>query len=62
MPLNNLRSAWRQLKIMNGIQLIESNEILSIIEDSRSTNSTDLPKLLLRLAALILVTFICQAG
>ena len=62
MHLNNLKTAWQQLKIMNAMPSIESNEILSIIEESESTNNLKLQRLFFDLAMFILITFICQGG
>ena len=62
MHLNNLKPAWKQLKIMNAIQLIESNEILSIIEKPENMNNIKLQRFLFGLIMLIFITFFCQGG
>ena len=62
MHLNNLKPAWKQLKIMNAIQLIESNEILSIIEEPENMNNIKLQRFLFGLIMLIFITFFCQGG
>ncbi len=62
MQLNNLKPAWKQLKIMNAIELIESNEILSIIEKPENMNNIKLQRFLIGLAMFIFITIICQGG
>ena len=62
MHLNNLKLAWKQLKIMNALHLIESNEILSIIEKPENMNNIKLQRFLFGLIMLIFITFFCQGG
>lgn len=62
MDLNNLKIAWKQLKIMNAIPLIESNEILSIIEKPENGNNIKLQRFLYVLVMLIFITLFCQSG
>lgn len=62
MHLNNLKPAWKQLKIINAIPSIESEEILSIIEQADGVNKAQSPSLLFDLAMFIFITFICQGG
>lgn len=62
MQLDNLKPAWKQLKIMNAIELIESNEILLIIEKPENMNNIKLQRFLFGLAMFIFITIICQGG
>jgi hypothetical protein len=62
MHLNNLKLAWKQLKIMNAIQLIESNEILSIIEKPEKMNNIKIQRFLFGLGMFIFITIFCQGG
>lgn len=62
MQLDNLKPAWKQLKILNAIELIESNEILSIIEKPENMNNFKLLRVLFGLAMFIFITIICQGG
>ena len=62
MHLNNLKIAWKQLKVMNSIQLIESDEILSIIEKPENMNKIKLQRLLFGLVMFIFITIFCQGG
>lgn len=62
MHLDNLRTAWKQLKIMNSLQLIESNEILSIIEEPENLNIFKKQRIFVGLAILLLITLFCQGG
>ncbi len=62
MHLNNLKPAWKQLKIRNAIQLIDSTEILSIIEQPENMHRIKLQTLLLRVVMLLFITFFCQGG
>jgi hypothetical protein len=62
MQLDNLKLAWKQLKIMNAIQLIESNEILSIIEKAETMNNVKLQRFLFGLVLFIFITIFCKGG
>ena len=62
MHLNNLKSAWEQLKIMNAIEPVESYEILSIIERPVNNTAVRFRRILFGLVIFILITVICQGG
>lgn len=62
MQLNNFNSAWKQLKLLNAMQQIESEEILSIIERSEKTNRSKLRTVALTLGVFIVITFFFQGG
>ena len=62
MPLNDLKPAWKQLKLLNAMQHIESKEILSIIENPENTNKTKLQRVLLNIIMFIVITIFCQGG
>ena len=44
MQLNNLKPAWKQLKLLNAMPQIESKEILSTIENAENANKIKLTK------------------
>ena len=62
MHLNNLKPAWKQMKIMNAIPQIESDEILSIIEQAGSSYNIKSQQLFFHVLMLIFITFACQGG
>ncbi len=62
MLLNNLKTAWKQLKIINTIPPIESNEILSIIEEHENLNNNKIYRVLYRLVIFFFMTILCQGG
>jgi hypothetical protein len=62
MHLDNLKTAWKQLKIYNAIQPIGSNEILSIIEEPLNLNILKRQRILLGLVIFFLITIFCQGG
>lgn len=62
MQLDNLKPAWKQLKIINAIELIESNEILAVIEKPENMNNIRLHRFLFGLAIFLFITIICQGG
>ena len=62
MHLNNLKIAWKQLKIINAMQPIESNEILAIIEKPENMNNIKFQRFLFGLAIFIFITIILQGG
>ncbi len=62
MHLNNLRIAWKQLKIINAVQHLDSNEILSLIEKPENTNNLKLQRFLIGLVMFLLLTIFCQGG
>ena len=62
MQLNDLKPAWKQLKLLNALYPIESNEILSIIESRENRNKTKLQRVLLNIVIFIVITIFCQGG
>ncbi len=62
MHLNNIKLAWKLLKVMNAIQIIESNEILSIIEKPENMNTIKLQRFVFGLVIFIFITIFCQGG
>lgn len=62
MQLNNLESAWRQLKLLNTIDHIESREILAIIESPENMNRGKLQRLVFNMIMFVVLTIVCQSG
>ena len=62
MQLNDLKPAWKQLKLLNAMRHIESKEILSIIENPENTNKTKLQRVLFNIVMFIIITVFCQGG
>lgn len=62
MQLNNFNSAWRQLKLLNSMQQIESKDILAIIDSSENTDRIKLQRVLINVVIFVVVTFFCQGG
>ena len=62
MRINDLKPAWKQLKLLNAMQHIESKEILSIIENPENTNKTKLQRVLFNIVIFIVITIFCQSG
>jgi len=62
MQLNNLKPAWKQLKLLNAMQHIDSKEILSMIERTEKTNKTNLQRVVLNTIMFIIITIFCQGG
>ena len=62
MQLNDLKPAWKQLKLLNALNTIESNEILSIIDSRENMNKTKLQRVLLNIVIFIAITIFCQGG
>ena len=62
MQLNNLESAWRQLKLMNSMDHIESSELLAIIENPSNVNTGKLQRLVFNMIMFVVLTIVCQSG
>lgn len=62
MQLNNLESAWRQLKLLNTMDYIGPKEIHSIIEHSENMKAGKLQRVFLNMIMFIVLTIICQSG
>ena len=62
MQLNDLKPAWKQLKFLNAMSHIESNEILSIIEYRENSNKAKLQRVLLNIFMFIVITVFCHSG
>lgn len=61
MQLDDFNSAWKQLKLLNAMQHIESKEILSII-DAENTGRVKLQSVLFNLVMFTAITISCQGG
>ena len=62
MQLNDLKPAWRQMKLLHAMPLMEAEEILSIIERPEKVNNTGLQKAFFGLVMLVVTTLFCQGG
>lgn len=62
MQLKNLESAWRQLKLMNSMDHIESSELLAIIENPSNVNTGKLQRLVFNMIMFVVLTIVCQSG
>ena len=62
MQLNNLKPAWKQIKLLNGMQPIESEVILSMIEESGSLDKPKLQIVFFNVVMFIVITIFCQGG
>ncbi len=62
MQLNDLKPAWKQLKFLNSMQHIDSNEILSIIDSQENSSNSKAHTVLLKVVSFIAIIFFCQGG
>ena len=61
MQLNNLESAWKQLKLMNTMEPFDSNAILTLLE-TESQSSSKFHRMMIKLIMVIVITIICTGG
>lgn len=61
MNLNNLKPAWGRFKYCNGMERIEEQLILSVIEQHDYAHRA-IPRLAINAAMFILLTICCQGG
>ena len=59
MQLNDLKSAWKQTKLMNGMHSSNAQDILAVIDQPPTSRKK---RLLIDLVMFILLTIICQGG
>ena len=59
MQLNDLKSAWKQTKLMNGMHSSNAQDILALIDQPPTSRKK---RLLMDLVMFILLTIICQGG
>ena len=62
MQLNDFKPAWKQFKLLNSLEPIESKEILSIIEGAEASQTINSTLATLNIVMFVLITFICQGG
>lgn len=62
MSLNDLKPAWKQFKVLNAFDYLESDQILSIIEHSEDTNKSKLQRIFFSIILFVVITMICQSG
>jgi len=61
MQLNEFKSAWQQLKVINSLEPVVPQDILTIIDDA-SIKSVSKRQLLVNIAMFIALVMICQGG
>jgi len=62
MNLNNLKPAWRQFQVVNSMQSIDKEEILSIIERAESMTANTINRLLMNSVIIVVLIVCCQGG
>lgn len=62
MRLNNLESAWKQMKLLNAMDDIDSNEVLAIIGQKKNLNAGKWQRLSLNVIMFVFLLIICQGG
>jgi hypothetical protein len=62
MNLNNLKPAWKQFLLINSMQPVDQNEILSIIARADRQTIGRLPRVMASTVLFIVLTISCQAG
>ena len=61
MQLNEFKSTWQQLKVINSLEPVVPQDILTIIDDA-SSQSVSKRQLLVNIAMFIALVMICQGG
>lgn len=61
MHLDHLKPAWKQFKLLNAQQSIESEEILSIIAYAEELKPNRLRRVLWSMFIFIIITLFCQS-
>jgi hypothetical protein len=62
MNLNDLKPAWKQFRLINSMQPIDQDEILSIIERADREAVRRLPRFMTNTIVVIVLIICCQAG
>ncbi len=62
MNLNNLKPAWRQFRFLNSMQLMDQEEILSILESAEGMTISKPNRFLIYTVLFTVLTFCCQGG
>jgi hypothetical protein len=62
MNLNNLKPAWKQLRLYNSMQPIDQHEILLILERAEGIAVSKNYRSLISIMMVAVLTFCCQGG
>jgi hypothetical protein len=62
MQLDDLESAWKQLKLSNAMHSLDSNKILAIIEIAEHADRNRFQRVLINLMIGVVITIFCQQG
>ena len=62
MQLKDLKTAWKQIQLLNAMHPVGSKEILSIIEATEVTYKVKIQQALLNMMIFIMLTISCQGG
>jgi hypothetical protein len=62
MNLNNLKPAWQQFRMLNSMQSIDSEEVLSIVERAEDRSISKINVWLINSILFTILTIGCQGG
>lgn len=62
MKLNDFKSAWKQQKLLNALQYIDSKEILAIIDRPENVSNNRQRLVVLNTIMFIVLIICCQGG
>ncbi len=62
MHLNNLKPAWQQFRILNSMQSLDKEEILSIIQRAEDLNISSRPRFLINICLFVVLIVSCKGG
>jgi hypothetical protein len=62
MNLNNLKPAWRQFRLINSMEPIDQEEILSIIAGADRETIKRMPMFMINTIMVMVLIVFCQAG
>jgi len=62
MNLNDLKPAWKQFRLINGLQPVDQEEILPMIERADRETLSRLPRWMTNAFVFVVLIICCQAG
>lgn len=62
MQLNDLKSAWEQLQVVNNLRHLETSDVLFLIEKSEDLKKLRAQRVFAQIVVFVVLTILCQGG
>lgn len=62
MQIKDLKTAWKQLQVVNDLQPLETDEILLLLDKNESLSKLRTQRVFAQIIVFVVLTILCQGG